>query len=703
MATLAKAWRAGGGDVVGLAPTAVAAAELGAAIDTPAETVAKFLHTTSLAADDSRVAAFPPVGPRTLLVVDEAGMVGTKDLAAVVDHVLTRGGSVRVVGDDQQLTAVAASGVFRDLADLGDRTGTTVRLTELHRFADPAEATATLGIRDGDPTALEHYLTRGRVHVGDAGTAADQAYDAWRADITAGRSSLLLAASRDVVRDLNAQARADRLAELRPTPEVRLADGTHASAGDIVVTRHNDRSLRTRSGAWVKNGDRWAVRSVCPGGALLAAPANRRAGGHETVTLPIGYVEQHVQLGYAGTIHGAQGATVDTTHTVLTGTESRQSLYVALSRGRHENHLYLGDGATPAEDVPLGTQPPDDGPRDLLARILDHDERAESATRAGTPDPHHELATLVQQYEDALPLLAQHVLGDERMRALDDALERWMPGLTSQPGYPGLRGQVAIRWADGDSPNEVLKQATWWQSTEELVREDDSAAALARNVARTSLGTSDDRSARWLPAVPRLVRNHESAGAYLDVLAGRINELAFLAEPPRHAPEHDDRLSTGRNHQQRAVPARAPAGMGRRTETLTVRPRRWRRRSPPPASRSAGASEVAVRLVATERLPLEGFIPFQVGSVPLPWLSLALGLTVGHEGVAVAPAPFDRTHGQRYTPIPWARDNVSSCHLSRRRTRRRRTRRRRTRRRRTRRRRRPQRRETPKPSCRCCC
>ena len=213
--------------------------------------------------------------------------------------------------------------------------------------------------------------------------------------------------------------------------------------------------------------------------------------------------------------------------------------------------------------------PPDDGPRDLLARILDHDERAESATRAGTPDPHHELATLVQQYEDALPLLAQHVLGTERMRSLDDALERWMPGLTSQPTYPGLRGQIALRWADGDSPNEVLQQATWWQTKEELVREDDPAAALARNVARTSLGRSDEGPSPWLPAVPRLIRSHESAGAYLERLVGRINELASLPEPPGRAPEHDDRLSTGRNHQQRAVPARAPVGRGAaRTETL---------------------------------------------------------------------------------------------------------------------------------------
>ena len=151
MATLAKAWRSGGGHVIGLAPTAVAADELGQAIDTPAETVAKFLHSAMAAASDGRVAAFPPIGPRTLVVIDEAGMVGTKDLAAVVDRVLERGGSVRLVGDDQQLTAVAASGVFRDLAEQGAALGTTVRLTELHRFSDAEEAAATLGIRSGDP------------------------------------------------------------------------------------------------------------------------------------------------------------------------------------------------------------------------------------------------------------------------------------------------------------------------------------------------------------------------------------------------------------------------------------------------------------------------------------------------------------------------------------------------------------------------
>ena len=168
MATLAKAWRSGAGRSSGW-PTAVAADELGQAIDTPAETIAKFLHSAMAAASDRRVAAFPPIGPRTLVVIDEAGMVGTKDLAAVVDRVLERGGSVRLVGDDQQLTAVAASGVFRDLAEQGSALGTTVRLTELHRFSDAEEAAATLGIRSGDPP---RWSTTSRRVASTSGTPA---------------------------------------------------------------------------------------------------------------------------------------------------------------------------------------------------------------------------------------------------------------------------------------------------------------------------------------------------------------------------------------------------------------------------------------------------------------------------------------------------------------------------------------------------
>ncbi|WP_431473866.1 AAA family ATPase [Ornithinimicrobium sp. W1665] len=167
---LARAWEASGGTILGLAPTAVAAEELGRATGIRADTVAKYLHQNT----DTREGASPEkgstanfigraVGPGTLVLIDEAGMAGTRDLAAVVRHVFDAGGSVRLVGDDQQLAAVAAGGVLRDLAEQGYAHGTTATLTELHRFTDPAEGAATLGIRDGDPAALDHYLDHGRV------------------------------------------------------------------------------------------------------------------------------------------------------------------------------------------------------------------------------------------------------------------------------------------------------------------------------------------------------------------------------------------------------------------------------------------------------------------------------------------------------------------------------------------------------------
>ncbi len=552
MATLATAWRSGGGHVIGLTPTAVAADELGQAIDTPAETVAKFLHSATAAASDGRVAAFPPIGPRTLVVIDEAGMVGTKDLAAVVDRVLERGGSVRLVGDDQQLTAVAASGVFRDLAEQGSALGTTVRLTELHRFTHADEAAATFGIRSGDRAALEHYLSKGRVHVGMAGTAVDQAFQAWRADLAAGRSSLLLAAGRDTVRGLNELARGDRLGAwpVRTGREVVFADGTRASAGDVVITRHNDRSIRGRDGSWVKNGDRWVVRGIDRNGDLNVARAGqqaRRLGA--TLKLPADYVVQHVQLGYASTIHGAQGATVDTTHTVVTGAESRQGLYVALSRGRHENHLYLSDDE-PAPDGFALELPADHGPREVLSRILERDDRAESATRAMAADPARELGRAIQQYEDALPLLAEHLLGGSKIRALDSALERWMPGLTHQPGYAGLRGQIALRWVDGESPKEIVEQATWWQDEGDFHAAEDAAAALARGVSRCGPVPVEIGPHTWLSAVPDSLRAHPDAGSYLDRMTEAIVALVVAAGHCTAAPAPPEiRLSAAQRDQ----------------------------------------------------------------------------------------------------------------------------------------------------------
>jgi hypothetical protein len=184
---------------------------------------------------------------RLQLAIAPAGAGKTTALAALV-------------GDFQQLASVAAGGVLAEIA----ATHGAVTLTPLVRFADPAEAAATVALRDGDTTALGFYLDSGRVHIGDLATCAEQAYAAWAADRAHGADALLLAATREVVQQLNQRARADRLAALGELAgrEVALADGTRAGTGDPIITRANQRQLPITVTDWVKNGDRWTVRAV---------------------------------------------------------------------------------------------------------------------------------------------------------------------------------------------------------------------------------------------------------------------------------------------------------------------------------------------------------------------------------------------------------------------------------------------------------
>jgi ATP-dependent exoDNAse (exonuclease V) alpha subunit len=172
MRTLVRAWSDSGGHVVGLAPSASAAAQLRDHTGAPTETLAKLtwsIHHTDLPEWADRI------GRSTLVIIDEAGMAHTLSLDTAVDIIVHRGGSIRLVGDDQQLAAIGAGGVLRDIqASHG-----VVWLTELHRFTEPAEAAATLALRDGRPEALGFYLDRRRVHVGNLTSTLDTAFNAW--------------------------------------------------------------------------------------------------------------------------------------------------------------------------------------------------------------------------------------------------------------------------------------------------------------------------------------------------------------------------------------------------------------------------------------------------------------------------------------------------------------------------------------------
>ena len=237
MRALTSAWTQDGGQVIGLAPSAAAAAVLGEQTGIHADTLAKL--TWSLQHDELPDWA-ARIGPRTLVIIDEAGMADTLTLDRVVQYVTALGGSVRLIGDDQQLAAIGAGGILRDIK----HTHGALQLTELHRFTHPAEAAASLALRDGDPAALDFYLNHGRVHVGDLATTTQDAFAAWAADRAAGLDAIMLAPTRELVADLNHRARTHRLNGTPPGREVQLADGNQASVGDVIITRSNDRRLR---------------------------------------------------------------------------------------------------------------------------------------------------------------------------------------------------------------------------------------------------------------------------------------------------------------------------------------------------------------------------------------------------------------------------------------------------------------------------
>ncbi|WP_175484300.1 MobF family relaxase, partial [Modestobacter sp. DSM 44400] len=423
---LATAWTDAGGTILGAAPSAVAASELRKATGHPAVTLAAAVRAIAASRNGPGEAPWiggVPLGRDVLVLVDEAGMAATTDLAALIDAVTAAGGSVRLVGDTDQLSSPTAGGVLHDLV----RAHGGVQLDTPVRFTDPGEARATLAIRAGDPDGLAFYARRGRIHTranslgtGQEGPdassdAVDSALAGWAADRAAGRDSLLLAGSNTLVTELNARARAARLAGTPDTgqPKVGLRDGTAASIGDVVLARHNQRDLVITATEWVKNGDRFTVTALTGDGGLRV----RHAPTRRQLTLPATYVNEHVQLGYAATIHLAQGATADTTHTLVTGTETREQLYVALSRGRSANHLHLtpspiddDDAAHPALNPARPNSDTSADRPELLRTVLARTDQQASATSTltDTTDPGRQLHVAVERYLDAHALAEGH-------------------------------------------------------------------------------------------------------------------------------------------------------------------------------------------------------------------------------------------------------------------------------------------------------
>lgn len=319
------AYEHAGWAVVGLAPSARAARELEAGARIDATTIARHL-VERRSVDD-----------RTVIVVDEAGMAGTRDLAQVIGQATVAGAKVILVGDHHQLPEVAAGGTFRAAIDLlGDR------VAELHvnrRQQQPWEQAALDQLRNGDvPTAFAAYRDHGRVVIADA--AADLhaiAVADWVAARSAGET-LLLAGTRAETRLLNRLAR-ERLTELGRldlSNQVEFADRQFV-LGDEVVLLKNHRGQTNESGAIfeVHNGMRGTVVDLTDHSMTIELP------GGERVRLDRDYLDSGwVDHGYALTVHKAQGVTCDRVIVVGPAGLYREGAYVAMSRARISAHLY---------------------------------------------------------------------------------------------------------------------------------------------------------------------------------------------------------------------------------------------------------------------------------------------------------------------------------------------------------------------------
>jgi len=263
--------------------------------------------------------------PGDLLLVDEAGMLDQDTSRALLTIADETGARVAFVGDRHQLPAVGRGGVL-DHAVAWAHPTAVVTLVKVHRFTDPDYAAMSLRMRTGeDPGDLFDALhRRGQVVV----HASEVERTAVLADAGAA-GDLVIADTREQVADLNAAIQDHRQHDQNTRGEITTSGGDRLRLGDRVATRRNDPDLQ------VANRQTWTVTGIGQDGSLLLHSQGRDR------KVPPEYASRFVELAYATTVHGAQGATVDAAHVLIGDTSGAASAYVAMTRGRKRNTAHL--------------------------------------------------------------------------------------------------------------------------------------------------------------------------------------------------------------------------------------------------------------------------------------------------------------------------------------------------------------------------
>ncbi|MHA6766915.1 Ti-type conjugative transfer relaxase TraA [Sphingobium ummariense] len=319
-----EAWERGGFQPIGVALSGIAAENLESGSGIASRTIASLEHQWSQGRE--------LLGPSNVLVIDEAGMIGSRQMERIIGEAEKRGAKVVLVGDPEQLQAIEAGAAFRSIAE---RHG-SVEITEIRRQRDDWQRDATRQLatgRTGD--AVRAYDEHGTVHAAETREQARaNLIDGWDRDRQArpGAARIILTHTNDEVHALNMAAR-DRVrasSALGDDIVIRAERGERLFAnGDRIMFLKNERSLG------VKNGSLGRVESV-----TATRIAVQLDDGH-SIAFDVKDYNQ-IDHGYAATIHKAQGVTVDRTHVLATPGLDRHAAYVALSRHRDGVELHYG-------------------------------------------------------------------------------------------------------------------------------------------------------------------------------------------------------------------------------------------------------------------------------------------------------------------------------------------------------------------------
>lgn len=359
VAACADAWATAGYRVVGAAVKGEATRTLAAATGIECETVAWYLAHT-----DPRNL---PLDSRTILVVDEASTLSDRDLDTLMNMAATTGASVRLIGDPAQHGAIAAGGMFRVLCERNSRY--TPELTTTHRLQNPHDRAAAQALREGRiDEAFDELAAAGHLHVvGDDLTMYRHVLGRWWDAHQHGLDHPMVDRRNSTRRELNRLAHLLRRVHGELGNEEITASGDRTFAvGDRVTARAPNRELHV-------DGDRQAYVRNGALGTIVDVHRDRQERARDALTVdfdgigridvprsfsdhhrtPTGRSEVGIDHAYALTSYAVQGSTRDVSTSRVDATATRAETYVDITRGRHENHLYVTAAVDPLDGEAL--------------------------------------------------------------------------------------------------------------------------------------------------------------------------------------------------------------------------------------------------------------------------------------------------------------------------------------------------------------